>query len=215
MLQHILALLGKLVRRQQRRHWTTPTFLRSAWPSRQHLTALPDQYRLDLLGENILTSQILLVQPLWTGGKIRYRHKQALLGVNAADKDLVKTQQETTFNVSRAYLAVVLAEELASVAQDTAGRFHAIESLVSSLVNAGNRFVTPADVHRVASLRLLAEANQVGLSMSRERALTALRLAMGFDQHTELLIADQHLVVGRVDLDPDVLLEVASLRVPS
>ena len=41
-------------------------------------------YNVDLLGQNFLTTQVTLVQPLWTGGKIRYRREQAELGTRAA-----------------------------------------------------------------------------------------------------------------------------------
>ena len=48
------------------------------------LSALPASYNVDLLGQNFLTTQVTLVQPLWTGGKIRYRREQAELGTRAA-----------------------------------------------------------------------------------------------------------------------------------
>jgi outer membrane protein TolC len=76
------------------------------------LGSLPGTIRADLLGENFLTTQLQLVQPLWTGGKIRYRTEQAKLGTHAAVADVAKAEQETVFNVTHAYLAIQLAHGL-------------------------------------------------------------------------------------------------------
>ena len=116
-------------------------------------------YDVDLLGQNFLTTQVTLVQPLWTGGKIRYRHQQAELGVQAAQCDVERARQETTFNITRAYLTIVLTEEMLVAADDTAGSFRVIEDLTSKC----DRYVTKADLCRISSLRCLAEGEYAGL----------------------------------------------------
>ena len=178
------------------------------------LSALPASYEVGLLGQDFVTTQVMLVQPLWAGGKIRYRYEQAELGAKAAQYDVAKVRQETMFNITRAYLAILLAGEMVQVAEDTAGRFRAIESLARNLVDNGNEYVTTADMYRAGSLRFLAEGEKVGLEHIRQRAYTGLRLAMGVDQQSMFEIADQRLLVGQKDLDASILLRQAVARRP-
>ncbi len=178
------------------------------------LNALPASFDVGLLGQDFVTSQVLLVQPLWTGGKIRYRHEQAELGAKAAEHDVERVRQETTFNITRAYLTILLAGEMVQVAEDTAGRFRAIESLARSLVKSGNEYVTTADMYRAGSMRYMAEGEKVGLEHLRQRAYAGLRLAMGVDQQSMLQIADQRLAVGRKEIDATTLLRQAVARRP-
>src|SRR5262249_5084227 len=111
-----------------------------------------------LLGDTFVTNELLLTQPLYTGGKIRYRNEQAKLGIQAADSDLTKTRQLTIFEVSQAYFAMQLFNELIQVAETTAGSFRAIERLAQNSLEQNIESVTSADPKRARSLRLLAES---------------------------------------------------------
>jgi outer membrane protein TolC len=178
------------------------------------LNSLPATYDVDLLGQNFLTTEITMVQPLWTGGKIRYRRDQAELGAKAAQYDVERARQETTYNITRAYLSILLAGEMFNVADDMAGRYRAIESLTRNLVDSGNRYVTAADTYRAGSLRYLAESEKAGLERIRQRAYAGLRLAMGIDQQNDIQVADQRLLIGERQLDANSLLREAYARRP-
>jgi len=178
------------------------------------LDALPDRYRVGLLGENSLTTEFLLLQPLWTGGKISYRHQQAQLGVQAASADLAKSRQQTVFDVTQAYLAVQLAHELTQVLDDAAGHFRAIERLVKALIDEGDEYVTPVDSHRARALRLLAESEKIGTEQAADLAYEALRQAMGLEPGAEFEIADQHLTVHKQDIELPAILDKAMVRRP-
>ena len=153
---------------------------------------LPSTIRTNLLGENFLTTQLRLVQPLWTGGKIRYRNEQAKLGTHAAAVDVAKAEQETVFNVTHGYLAIQLAGELVQVAEDTAGEFQAIEWLIESALKR-RRHVTAADLERSRSLRFLAESEQVRVRRAKDQAYVALRLAMGVDSNIGFQVSEDRL----------------------
>ena len=77
------------------------------------LAGLPATINVPLLGQNFLQTQIQLVQPLWTGGKISSRYQQARLGAQVANLGVARARQLTQFNVVRGYLAILLAARVA------------------------------------------------------------------------------------------------------
>jgi outer membrane protein TolC len=178
------------------------------------LDALPGEFNVGLLGKNSLTTEFLLVQPLWTGGKISYRHQQARLGVQAASADLVKSEQQTVFDVTQAYLAVQLAHELTQVLHDAAGHFKAIERLIKALIEEGDEYVTMVDLHRARALRLLAESERIGTEQAADLAHEALRQAMGLEPGAEFQVADQHLTVHKRHVQLPAILDEAMVRRP-
>lgn len=178
------------------------------------LAGLPATFKVDLLGETFLTNQILLVQPLYTGGKIRYRNEQAKLGIWAADADVNKSEQQTAFEVTRAYLSVQLASELQQIAGDTTEQFLAIETLAESHLEQGTKYVTKADSTRAKSLRLLAESETIGVERAADLARAALCQAMGTDPAADIVVAETKLRVNETTLDLDSALATAYEKRP-
>jgi outer membrane protein TolC len=155
--------------------------------------SLPPTFRTELLGERFITNEVLLTQPLYTGGKIRYRNEQAKLGIQGAAEDVAKARQQTTFEVRRAYYSVLLALELVRVAEEAAGQFKAVEDLADSLLRQGDEYVTRADLYRARALRLAADSEHVRFQKAVELAYAGLRAAMGVDPQQPLRIAEDHL----------------------
>ena len=173
------------------------------------LVGLPESFRTFLLGENFLTTELTLVQPLWTGGKISYRHQQARFGAELAASDLTRSEQQTTFAVTRAYLGILLAQELGQAAEQATGHFQAVERLVQSLLDEAEEYVTTADLYRARSIRFLAQGERLGLEQAQAIARALLRQAMGVEQTAPFHIADTRLVAGQTSLQLDTLLEQA------
>ncbi|MBN2021242.1 MAG: TolC family protein [Pirellulales bacterium] len=178
------------------------------------LDALPDKFRVGLLGENSLSTELMMVQPLWTGGKIDGRYRQAQLGVRAASADVAKSKQQTAFDVTQAYLGVQLARELTLVMDDAVGQLSAIERLIRALLDQGDRYVTTVDLHRVQAIRYMAESERVGARQAAVLAHEALRQAMGMDAATEFDIADGRLVAHRRDVELPAILGEAMVQRP-
>jgi outer membrane protein TolC len=180
----------------------------------QAAEALPDLLRVDLLGRNVVTTDLLITQPLWTGGKIKYRHQQATLGVEAAGAEMAKSQQETVFHVKRAYVSVQLTEELVAVADDFIGRMRAMESLVQALIDESDEHVSVVDLHRVRAVRAMAEGQRIAAEQGRQLAYQALRQAMGVEELVDFRVADPWLTAWRREVDPWVMLDEAMIRRP-
>jgi outer membrane protein TolC len=178
------------------------------------LDSLPPYYRVGLLGQDSLTNEILLVQPLWTGGKIRYREEQACVGAKAASADVAKSRQQVVFDVSRAYYGAQMAGEQQVVLEDAAGHFRAVESLIQALIDQGDRFVTTTDLHRTRALRLMAESEKVGTAQAFALAHEGLRRSMGMEQTAVFEIADRRLTPCRQEVDLSTVLSEAAIRRP-
>jgi outer membrane protein TolC len=178
------------------------------------LASIPTTFQTDLLGDTFLTNELLLTQPLYTGGKIRYRNEQAKLGIQAADSDLTKTRPQTIFEVSRAYFAVQLFNELIQVAEDTAVEFRAIERLAQSSYDESIESVTSADPRRARSLRLLAESQKVEFERGKAEARAALETAMGLPPRYPLELSQARLDEDSVQLELNELLAKAWAQRP-
>jgi outer membrane protein len=178
------------------------------------LAVAPTTIQADLLGERFLNTEVLVTQPLYTGGKIRYRNQQAKLGIQAAEDDVVMTRQRIVFEVTRAYNGVLFAHELERIADEARGQFLATENLVESLLKEGNEYVTTADLRRVRSARLLAESQKVATRRAADHARAGLRAAMGLSQKEPLDIGTARLAYSKADLNRDKLLNEALDRRP-
>jgi outer membrane protein TolC len=178
------------------------------------LAVAPTNFQTDLLGERFLTTDVLVTQPLYTGGKLLYRNQQAKLGIEAASQDVTMTREQIVFAVTRAYNSVLLARELGRVAEEARGQFQATENLAQSLLKAGNEQITTADLRRAAALRALAENQKIEARRTADQALAGLRAAMGLRQVMPLEIADDRLAYAPIELDRDALLAQAVAQRP-
>jgi len=178
------------------------------------IDALPPSIRTDLLGRNFVTTELLAVQPLWTGGKIYFRFEQAKLGAQAAQLEVYEAQQQIALEVSRAYYAAVLAGELAQVAENAAGSFRVVESIASVFRERRLSRVEASDITRPQSLKLLFEAEAEGLLVARKRALAGIKYAMGIPQHFDFQIADDNLTVQGNVHQLDELVRIAQMQRP-
>ena len=176
--------------------------------------SLPQRINVGLLGQNVLTTQTLAVQPLWTGGKITLRNDLASLGVEAAELDWVKTRQLVIYYVRQSYFAVLLARELEEAAREVAGRARVVERIIESYLNELRLEVHAADLHRAKSVRLLFEEQRAGFERQRARAYAGLKLAMGLDPSVALIITDRRLPRHRERLDWPTVWQLALARHP-
>jgi outer membrane protein TolC len=179
------------------------------------INSLPSNLQVDLLGDRFLTTNVFVTQPLYTGGKLRYHNQQAKLGIDAAGSEVEQARQQTAFEVSKAYLSILLARELVKVAMDSRGEFAAVESLARVALDRGkNDFVTAADVTRAGSLKLLAESQKVEFGYAAERAQAGLRTAMGLEVPAVVAIADSTLPRQFPKLELAPLVDLALARRP-
>jgi outer membrane protein TolC len=156
-------------------------------------STLTSPFETDLLGDRFLLTNVLVTQPLYTGGKIRIQNQRAALGVEAAGTEVAKGRQHTAFEVSRAYLGILVTGELLAIIEDTLGGFRAVEKVAQTALEEGERSVTTSDVNRIRTVRQLAEGQRAQFRRDAEYAHAGLRTAMGLPTQQTVQIADTRL----------------------
>lgn len=166
--------------------------------------ALPQTAEIGVLGKTLYINQVFLTQPIWTGGKIKYKTQQAELGIRAADADVTKSQQQTVFDVTQAYLSVQLTQSLRDVVEAQSGQIRAIEQLVENLLKHGDEYVTVVDLSRPRTVRQLTQAEQIQIEQSHALAMAALNQTMGFEAGEEFGLVEEKLT-DRMVKEPAIL----------
>jgi outer membrane protein TolC len=162
---------------------------------------LPTSIQTNILGDTFLLTNVLVTQPLYTGGKIRLQNQRARLGVELAEVQVAKGRQQVAFEVSRAYLSILLTLELQQFIAETEERFGIMEKLVHDLIEEGDRSVRQADESRLSALRKLAKSQLAQIQRDTDLARAGLRTAMGLDPDQAVEIAESRL--GYRSVSPD------------
>lgn len=170
---------------------------------------LPSTVSVDLLGQNFVTSQISMIQPLYTAGKITSRYQQAQAAACIAAQNVNSSKNEIAYGISQAYYTVVLSGLLSRVSREASGYAGGVEAMADALVKDGDLYVTTADVSRAQTFRALYDEQAVGMVVARDRALTGLKLAMGLPQEANIDVTALELPPEEVAFDLNVLKEQA------
>jgi outer membrane protein TolC len=121
--------------------------------------------------------------------EIGVRRRQACLGLTAASANLDRTERETAYAVTRAYVTVLFAREQERVARSVIERLSKLGEVGQRRVDAGEKGVTSYDVRRAAIYVRLGESQRIQAEQGAERALGALREAIGVGCGTILEVA--------------------------
>ncbi|HWB13946.1 MAG TPA: TolC family protein [Pirellulales bacterium] len=178
------------------------------------LAGTPQTINTELLGSTFLLNQLSLVQPLWTGRKIRYRNQQATLGVQIAMRDAAKSRQEAIFSVTRAYYGALLAQELVAVADQSSALFNTVVNVTDNLIQDGDEYVTMPDMLRARALADTVASERITAEKSRDLAIAALHQAMGVPIDAPLELADRRLRIDQRKVELPEVLPSAMVRRP-
>jgi outer membrane protein TolC len=111
--------------------------------------------------------------------ELPYRRSQAAHGITAARAGVVQAEQEAVYAVTRAYFTVLFAREQHRLARGVVERLDAIQSTAREMLDEGARNVSANDVSRSLVFLRLAQTRQVEAEHGFQRALAALREAVG------------------------------------
>jgi outer membrane protein TolC len=131
--------------------------------------------------------------------EVPVRKKQAELGVLIAQAGLNQAEWETIYAVTRLYYSVIYAQEQQKLAEDVIGSLKATKQAAELFKNnPGKVKVTQESIDQIATYRLLAETRRVQAARGKDRALAALREAMGVEPCFPLLISGSTLPNNQV-----------------
>lgn len=144
--------------------------------------------------EHNFRASATLQQPLFTWGKLINNYKQAKLNLEAARQGLESAKQQLTFDVTKSFYGVLLAQEFVKVTEEAVGQVEKHLKTANDLFNAG--VATNYDVLR-ASVQLANIRSQL------IRAQNALRLAKeGFKMTLGLDLSAEVNVEGKFEYNP-------------
>lgn len=143
------------------------------------------------------------------------RRKQAALGVTVAAAGLKQAEWDTIYAVTRNYFTVLFGQAQQKVAQEAVDNLRATRDTAKSIMEApegdkknrdqkerGRRIeVRQSDVDRIDTYQLLAEARKLDADRGVDRALAALREAMGVDCDFPCFLPKGTLPLPQVEID--------------
>src|SRR5207244_656085 len=112
------------------------------------------------------------------------RKKQAALGIDIADAALHQADSETTYNVTRMYFTVLYARAQYRLTGEVVETFQGYHDIVSKAVlgkDKGDRTWTTETIGKLTVYLRLAESRRAEAQQGIQRALAALREAMGVE----------------------------------
>ena len=126
------------------------------------------------------------------------RRLQAALGVTAAAAGVDLAEHDTIYAVTRTYMTALYARDQEAVAQSVVTRLAATNEVAAQMLQAGARDVATSDVDRSTVYLELARTKQIQASRGVDRALAALREAIGLGPECRLQVPAGHLPVPQV-----------------
>jgi outer membrane protein TolC len=151
----------------------------------------------------------LHVPPLFAGREVPIRRKQAALGVTIAQAGLAQVEWETVYAVKRTHTTVRYARQQILIARDAANALTAYLQQAKAALDAGSRDVTQATLDQITKALRQVEARLAHAEQGRERALAALREAIGLEPGCCLAVAEDAWTAPALELCRDQVVSLA------
>lgn len=152
--------------------------------------------------------------PTFLARDLPYRRKQAAIGVGIAAAGVQQAEQETVYAVTRLYYTVVYARAQKKVADEVVAHMKATRDTAEQLLKGGSRDVTTSTVDKIDVYMGLAQTRQADAAQGIERALAALREAIGLGPDCPIVIAEQDLPTPSVSVELCDVISMALARRP-
>ena len=152
--------------------------------------------------------------PNFLSRELCIRRKQAGMGVTIASAGLDQAQQETIYAVTRTYFSVLFARKQEAVAREAIAKLRVSRQNAERLLKAGNPefVVTRSDVDKLDVYIALAETKQVEATQGVQRAVAALREAMGVGLDSGLEPIEDTIPFVKRDIDRNEMVALALAR---
>jgi outer membrane protein TolC len=147
--------------------------------------------------------------------ELPYRRCQARLGVQAAAAGVNLAEYETIYAVTRTYYTVLYARAQEKVARDTVDHLKATEEVTRRVLEAGtSREVNASTLDRVTVYLRLAETRHVQAQEGIDRALAALKEAIGLGADCSLQVPQEGLPENPATPQREAIIAFALARRP-
>jgi outer membrane protein TolC len=131
--------------------------------------------------------------PVFIARELPIRRHQASLGVTAAAAGVERAGRDTVYAVTRTYFTVLYARQQEQVARGVVERLSSVHDFAARMLKGGAREVTNTDVERTAVYMDLADVKRIQATKGVERALAALKEAIGLEPCATLQVPAERL----------------------
>ncbi len=176
--------------------------------------SLPNSIRVNVLGEAFVNTQIQLVQPIWTAGRIKYRVDQSHCAVELAALNERRIRQQLRFNVTRAYLSVLLSRHLLNVAIEATEDADSLEHFLDQMSSKLGSPVNEPDVELVRAAHQLLKAQNPRFQAAERRAIASLQLAMGVSPYSSIAVQADSLSFSNLAIHEEEVISTALANRP-
>lgn len=130
-------------------------------------------------------TQIDLVQPLYTWGKISNAKKAARYGVEAGEAGVVKEKSELALQVKKLYYGLVLARQLREVVIEGQENVQKARQRVNDLIEEDSEEVGQSDLLKIDVFEFEVKKNLARADKSIEMGKAAMMLTLNIDRDTD------------------------------
>ncbi len=145
-------------------------------------------------------AQILLVQPLYTFGKITAFREAAGLGVQVSEAGVDKKASEVVLQVQQFYYGALLAGDVFGFLDGLREELERALRKAERQVEAGSPAATLSDVYQLRAFLAQAQTKMAEAETGRKLARDAIRAALKLEQGVDFELADKALEPAKVDI---------------
>lgn len=158
-------------------------------------------------------TQIELVQPLYTFGKLTNAKKAAGYGLKAGEAEVEVRKNKISFQVKKLFYGLVLAKELRSIVLESEEKVQEARERINTMIEEGSGDVGQNDLLKIDVFEFEVQKNRASVEKSIELGKAALMLLLEIDRVTDFEIIDTYDEEASVSLGGlDVFIEQAKNR---
>lgn len=147
-------------------------------------------------------TELSLVQPLFTFGKLKAAVEAASGGIGARRAGLTGSRFDLELQVARAYYLLLLANQLRELAHESRGEIDRARRTIVEKLEADTGDFTYTDLHRIDRFVYDVEENANKVVKSQGLARSALRMLTGLSESDSLVLAEGSLKPVDVQIRP-------------
>jgi len=162
--------------------------------------SLPVSYTHEVMGRDTQSAQIQLSYGLYTGGRVSAYQKQAKAAVAYAQEEEARNESEIVYNVRKYYAAVVLAQKLQTIMEETVSKMRVTYELTEQFYKGSSMRVKKTDYLRAKTTLLNMEGVLLSFTKATELAKSALCFEMGEGSECTIEVIDEE-VLESIELE--------------
>ena len=154
--------------------------------------SLPVSYTHQVMGRDTQIAKAQMSYALYSGGKISAYQKQAKAGMDFAKEESALTEAKIVLNVRKYYAAVILAQKLEALMEDTVQKMRVTYELTEAFYKGASMKVKKTDYLRAKTTLLNMESMLASFQNATQLAKSALCFEIGKGANCEIEVQEKN-----------------------